>query len=149
MGRAAMAVPLVDPWRRESPCASVDHRRFGPMRATLRHGCEMPVWECLDLVPTPRGPADLEFEAGAWGPTVDHERQLDDIVAELDRLSRSAGRVISAETGSLQPVLEWQGATLTGRTGEFCLHFWCTSDEDLLITVSFGQLQPASVRLHD
>jgi hypothetical protein len=115
------------------------------------------VWECLDLVPTQRGPADLEFEAGAWGPTADHERQLDEIVRNLDALTQAAARAITdrfEERFEHRPDgpwtgLQWQGARLSGRVGAFQLHYWRNAGPELLITVSFDRSRPAGVQVHD
>lgn len=155
MGAPAVAIAPADSSKRDAPAPVIDHRRFGPMRASFRRGSEAFVWECLDLVPTPRGPADLEFEAGAWGPTPAHELQLDAIAANLDLLTEASARVIAAEFGDgldgarANSALEWQGACLTGRTGKFQLHYWWICGAEQLVTVSFERSQPTSAHLHD
>lgn len=133
--------------RREAPAPVIDHRRFGTVRASFHPESAAFLWECLDLVPTPRGLADLEFEAGAWGPTTQHEVQLDDIVANLDALSKAAARLLKATFGQT-PALEWQGTRLTDRAGTFQLHFWCDTGQEQLITVSFEQSQPVRFTAH-
>src|SRR3954447_25145263 len=110
----AVAIALVrpDPWRRDGPAPVIDHRRFGPMRASFRPESDAFTWECLDLLPTPRGAADIELEAGAWGPVTAHEQQLGEIVANLDELTRAAAPLIASTLGEVS-ALEWQGALLT------------------------------------
>lgn len=95
-----------------------------------------------------RGSADLEIEAGAWGPGTVHEQQLDDIVGNLDALTSAARQLIAATLGEVS-MLEWQGAHLTGRPGSFRLSFWCTTTWELPVTVSFEQSQPRRVEIHD
>jgi hypothetical protein len=154
---AAVVMPAFDAWLRESPAPVIDHWRFGVVRASVRRECQEFVWECLDLVATQRGPADLEFEASAWGPTADHERQLDEIVRNLDALTKAAARAIAAhfkESFDHRPNgpwtgLEWQGARLCGRMGTFQLHYWCKAGPELLIAVSFEGSQPVGVHIHD
>lgn len=148
MGEAAIAIAPLDVWRREGPAPVINHRSFGPMRAAFRPESDAFTWECLDLVPTARGPADLELEAGAWGPATAHEQQLDEVIANLDALTRAAARLITKTLGEVS-MLEWQGALLTGRQGSFQLHYWCTIDFELLVTVSFEQSQPRLVEVHD
>jgi hypothetical protein len=157
MGGAAVTTLSLDPWLRESPAPIVDHWRFGAVRGAFRRECQALVWECLDLVPTQRGPADLEFEAGAWGPTADHDRQLDEIVRNLDALTEAAARAIAAHleetfdhrSNGPRTSLEWQGARLSGRMGMFQLHYWCTGGPELLITVAFEGSQPVGVQIRD
>jgi hypothetical protein len=144
----AVAMPRLDPWRGEAPAPLIDHRRFGPMRASFRRDSSALIWECLDLVQTRRGPADLEFEADAWGPTVAHERQLDTITTDLDTLSEAAVQAIAAEVGEIA-ALEWQGARVTGRAGTFRLRYWCKVETELLVTVLFEQSQPTRVEFDD
>jgi hypothetical protein len=122
------------------------------MRGSFRRDSEAFVWECLDLVRTARGLADLEFEAGAFGPGAAHERQLDAVIASLDVLTQAAADAISMELGDCigrLSSLEWQGARLSGRIGAFQLHYWCGSAGDALITVRFEVSRPASVTFHD
>ena len=147
MGVAVAPIARADRTRSKSPAPVVYHSRFGAVRGSFRRECSGLIWECLDLVPTMRGPADLEFEAGAWGPTSAHEWQLDAIVAKLDALTKAASQIIAAEFEGYN--LEWQGARLTGRDGIFQLYYWCTSGPELLITVSFEQSRPVSIELHD
>jgi hypothetical protein len=148
MGVAAALMPHVDAWLREAPAPVIDHRQFGLMRASFRRDSDGFTWECLDLVPTRRGVADLEFEASAWGPTSAHENQLDAVLSNLDALTDSARQIVMAKFGEMSG-MEWQGARLTGRTGAFELHFWCDAGDELLVTVVFERSQPTSARLHD
>jgi hypothetical protein len=147
MGPAVSPIARVDRTRSEPPAPVIHHSRFGAVRGSFRRECSALIWECLDLVPTQRGAADLEFEADAWGPTSAHERQLDAIVGNLDALTKAASQTAAAEFGGAG--LEWQGARLTGRDGIFQLHYWRTSGPELLITVSFEQSRPVSIHLHD
>ena len=134
--------------RREGPAPVINHRRFGQVRATFRPESSAFIWECLDLAQTARGPADLELEAGAWGPGTLHEQQLDDVVGNLDALTGAARRLMTATLGEIH-ALEWQGALLTARAGCFKLHYWCTTASELLVTVEFEQSQPRRVAMHD
>jgi hypothetical protein len=147
MGLAVVPIAPADSRRCESPAPVILHSRFGVVRGSFRRECSGLIWECLDLVPTQRGPADLEFDADAWGPTSAHDRQLDAIVAKLDPLTKAASQTVAAEFG--WGGLEWQGARLTGRDGIFQLHYWCTSGPELLITVLFEQSRPVSAQLND
>jgi len=156
MGEAAVAMPRLDAWRRESPAPVINHRRFGMVWASFRRESEAVLWECLDLVATRRGPVDLAFEADTWGPTAAHEQQLDAIIAMLDGLTESAAAAIAAKFGNCDKILpsdasglDWQGAQLTGRAGTFRLHYWCSEGQELLLTVSFERWEPASVEIHD
>lgn len=158
MGAVAVAMPQFDAWLREAPAPVIDHRRFGALRASYRRESELFLWESLDLVQTGRGLVDLEFEAGAWGPSEAHARQLEVVVARLDALTRAAARAIAERPGDGIELprsdrqwtnLDWQGARLTGGAGTFQLHYWCNSGSDVLITVSFEQWSPTGVRLHD
>ena len=148
MRAAAIARGQPDAWRREGPAPVINHCRFGPVRASFRPGSDAFAWECLDLTTTPRGLADLELEAGAWGPGTVHEQQLDEVVANLDALTRAAERLIATTLGAIS-ALEWQGALLTGRPGSFQLHYWCTITSEILVSVSFEQSQPRQVEIHD
>jgi hypothetical protein len=144
----AVAMPRLDSWRGEAPAPVIDHRRFGPMRASFRRDSDAFIWECLDLVQTRSGPADLEFEADAWGPTVAHEQQLETITTDLDTLSEAAAQAIAAAVGEIS-ALEWQGARVTGRTGTFQLHYWCKDAPELLVAVLFEQSLVTGVEMHD
>jgi|KBSSwiStaDraftv2_1062776.scaffolds.fasta_scaffold449804_2 hypothetical protein len=148
MGAHDVAMPRSDVWLHAGPAPVIEHGRFGPMRASFRRDSDGFTWECLDLVPTTQGPADLEFEASAWGPDASHERQLETILENLDALTRTARPLVAAEIGRSCD-LEWQGAQLTGRAGTFRLHYWCRSVNELLVTVLFDQSQPATAELHD
>jgi hypothetical protein len=158
MGFAAIQVTRFDDWTRVGPAPVVDHPRFGAIRASLRRDSETFVWECLDLVRTDRGLADLEFEAGAFGPTSAHESQLAELIGSLDALTRAAVRAVARELSDCVEIplptdpwrnLEWQGARLSGRVGTFQLHYWCSPAGDALITVRFEQSKPSGVRFHD
>lgn len=148
MGEAAIAMAPLDVRRREGPAPVIEHRRFGSLRASFRPESNAFTWECLDLTPTARGLADLELEAGAWGPGAAHEQQLDELLANLDALTTAAARLIATTLGEISG-LEWQGALLTGRPGSFQLHYWCTIYSEVLVTVSFEQSQPSRVEIHD
>lgn len=136
----------------------IDHPAFGPLRASAcSHGGPW-LWEALDLLNTSRGDADLGFEAGASGPGPAHETQLEEIVDELERLTAAAaplvGRNIVGRIGGMlsnEPwaQLEWQGARLTGRSGEFHLHYWCKSWPDAMVTVAFEGGRPVGVSIDD
>jgi hypothetical protein len=148
MGAAAVAMPHFDAWLREAPAPVIDHRRFGAVRASFRRESQGFLWECLDLVPTPRGLADLEFEAGAYGPNIAHEQQLYAILANLEALTRAAASAISEQiSGCVE--LEWQGALLTGRAGTFELHFWCGGDTEALVSIAFERSGPIDVRFDE
>lgn len=156
MGVAAVAMARTNARLRAAPAPVIDHRRFGPVRASFRRHSDAITWECLDLVVTRRGPVDLEFEADTWGPTAAHEQQLDAIIASLDALTERAGRAVSVRFGKCDETscgdasdLEWQGARVTGRAGTFQLHYWCNEGQELLLTVSFERWEPARVEIHD
>jgi hypothetical protein len=152
VGFVAIQAKRVDEWARESPAPVFDHRRFGAVRGSFHRDSEGLVWECLDLVRTAGGLADLEFEAGAFGPGLIHEQQLDAVIANLGALTRAAARAISEELGrcSKHPLaLEWQGARLSGREGAFQLHYWSEIEPEALITVRFEQSRAIGVRFHD
>ena len=146
--RAAFAMKHAEASRREGPAPVITHYRFGSMRASFRPERDAFAWACLDLVPTARGLADLEVEAGAWGPSIAHEQQLDEVVASLDTLTTVAAQLVTATLGEIA-ALEWQGALLTGRPGSFQLHYWCSAASELLVIVSFEQSRPRRVEIHD
>jgi hypothetical protein len=153
---AAVEMARIDTRLRAAPAPVIDHRRFGPVRASFRRDSDAITWECLDLVTTRCGPVDLEFEADTWGPTAAHEQQLDAIIATLDALTGSAARAVAARFGNCDESsrgdasdLEWQGARVTGRAGTFQLHYWCNEGQELLLTVSFERWEPTSVEIHD
>jgi len=148
MRAAAFAMGQPNSWRREGPAPVINHRRFGLVRASFRAESSVFVWECLDLVQTTRGAADLEIEAGAWGPGTAPEQQLDEVVENLDALTDAARRLIAATLGEIS-ALEWQGAHLTGRPGSFRLNYWCMTTSELLVAVEFEQSQPRRVETHD
>jgi len=114
--------------------------------------------EALELLQTPRGDADLAFEAGASGPGPSHETQLAQILTELDPLTADAAPIIDAKLGgwlerSLADdpwtELEWRGGRLTGRSGQFQLHYSCASRPDAMISVSFEAAKPVAVQIDD
>ncbi len=158
MGAHSKPMPAVKSWHREGPAPVLDHRRFGMVRASLRRGSEAFVWECLDLVSSPRGPADLEFEASAWGPTEAHERQFESIVDDLDNLTLAAALAIAVElpeclahpcSDDPWTQLQWQGAGVTGRSGSFRLRYWCSNALDSLVSVDFEGSTPIRVGFDD
>jgi hypothetical protein len=136
----------------------IDHPYFGPVRASLRTSGGESLWEALDLLNTPRGRIDLAFEAGPEGPGWAHEAQLRAVVAEIDTLTRAAAPMVFERLAAwlerppadnLSADLEWQGACLTGRPGEFHLHYSCPSWPDSMITVRFDQSRPTGVEISD
>lgn len=144
-------------WARRS-VPMMEHPSFGPLRASV-HGDGGPwLWESLNLLDTSRGEADLGFEAGSSGPGASHEAQLDEIVADLDVLTASAAQMIDLKlSGCLErslgdnpwSELEWQGARLTGRSGDFQLHYSCRSWPEALVAVMFQDRQPVGIRIDD
>ena len=144
-------------WARRS-VPMVEHPSFGPLRASVRGDGGPWLWEALDLRDTPRGEADLGFEAGSSGPGPAHVAQLDEIVADLDQLTAAAAPIIDLKLGGWLErslgddpwsELEWQGARVTGRPGEFKLHYSCRSWSDALITVTFEDGKPIGVQIDD
>lgn len=136
----------------------MEHPFFGPLRASIRGEGGTWVWEALELHSTRRGDADLGFEAGTSGPGTSHETQLDEIVCDLDRLTAAAAPIIDVKLGgwlerSLADdpwaELEWQGARLTGRTGDFQLHYSCRSWPDAMVNVIFEAGRPARLEIDD
>jgi len=136
----------------------MEHPSFGPLRASERGDGGPCLWEALDLHDTPRGEVDLGFEAGSSGPGPSHAAQLDEIVADLDRLTAAAAPMIDVKLGGWLErslgndpwsELEWQGARVTGRTGEFQLHYSCRSWPDALVTVAFEDCRPVGVQIDD
>lgn len=130
----------------------IDHPTFGPVRATPRRAGRPWLWQALDLVETPRGRADIAFEAGAEGPGEAHRAQLHEIVHRLDALTEAAGPLIldrlSRQGAAVEPwaELEWRGACLTGKQGEFELEYSCRSRPES-IAVRFERSQPVAVQL--
>ena len=144
-------------WARRS-VPMMEHPNFGPLRASVRGDGGPWLWETLQLLDTPRGEADLGFEAGSSGPGASHEAQLDEIVSNLDRLTAAAAPMIDVKLGGCLEhsigddpwsELEWQGARLTGRNGDFQLHYSCRSWPDAMVTVSFEGRRPVSVQIDD
>jgi hypothetical protein len=143
---------------RHAAAPVIDHSAFGPLRASVCEGDDRWLWEALDLLPTERGRVDLAFEAGPDGPGAAQQAQLEAIVANLDVLTRAAAPKIFARlAGSLdRPVagdpwaeLEWQGAQLTDRDGDFRLHYSCKSWPDAMISVHFERVKPTLVQIDD
>ena len=100
----------------------------------------------------------MGFEAGASGPGPSHEAQFDEIIDELDSLTAAAAPLIDVRLGGWierrladdpWSELEWQGARLTGRPGEFQLHYSCRSWPDAMVIVNFDGSQPAGVQIDD
>lgn len=136
----------------------MEHPDFGPLRASERGDGAPWLWEALDLHDTPRGQADLGFEAGASGPGSSHVAQLDQILAELDPLTAAAAPMIDVKLGGCLErslgddpwtELEWHGARLTGRDGDFQLHYACRSWPDALVTVTYEDRKPIAVQIDD
>ena len=75
----------------------LEHPEFGPLRASEGGDGAPWLWEALDLHHTPRGDADLGFEAGASGPGPSHRGQLDAVIADLDPLTAAAAPMIDFE----------------------------------------------------
>ena len=141
-----------------SAASVIDHPYFGPVRATPRNGGGQSLWEALELLKTPRGRIDLAFAAGPEGPGQSHEDQLKLVVAQLDSLTRAAAPIVferlsawldAPPPDSLWADLDWQGACLTGRPGEFQLHFSCRSCPESMITVRFERSRPTAVEVDD
>jgi hypothetical protein len=141
-----------------SAASVIDHPLFGPLRATPRTGGGDALWEALELLKTPRGPVDLSFAAGPDGPGVAHEGQLKEVLAQSDSLTRAAAPMVFARLSAwlesppadnLWADLDWQGACLTGRPGEFHLHYSCRSWPDSMITVRFEGSCPTAVEIVD
>jgi hypothetical protein len=130
----------------------IDHPIFGPVRAAPRRPGRPWLWQSLDLVETPLGRADIAFEASAEGPGEAHRVQLREIVSRLDALTEAAGPLIfdrlsrQGAAVELWAELEWRGACLTGRQGEFQLEYSCRSRPES-IAVRFEQSQPVAVEL--
>jgi hypothetical protein len=136
----------------------MEHPSFGTLRASVRGNGGPWLWEALDLHHTPRGESDLGFEAGASGPGSSHAAQLDEIVADLDGLTAAAAPMIDVKLGGCLDrslgddpwsELEWHGARLTGRAGDFQLHYSCRSWPDALVTVTFEGRRPVRVQIDD
>jgi hypothetical protein len=128
----------------------VDDPMFGLLRATPSHIARKWLWQPLDLVETPCGLADIAFEAGAEGPGDAHRAQLQEILARLEALTDLAAPLITARLlgppglTESHAELEWCGACLTGRQGEFQLEFSCPNRPEA-IAVRFRRSQPVAV----
>ena len=128
----------------------IDDPMFGLLRATPSDTGQTWLWQPLDLVETPRGMADIAFEAGADGPRDAHRAQLHEILARLDALTDLAAPLVAARLFGLPALavgyveLEWRGACLTGRQGEFELDFSCRNRPEA-IAVRFQGSQPVAV----
>lgn len=142
-------------WARRS-VPMLEHPEFGPLRASERGDGGPWLWEALDLHHTPRGDADLGFEAGASGPGPSHGAQLEEVIADLDPLTAAAAPMIDASLGgwfkqSLAEdpwaELEWHGALLTGSPGAFRLHYSCRTCPEAMITVIFAASRPVDVQI--
>jgi hypothetical protein len=132
-------------WLSGAASPVVDHPAFGLLRGTpSRNGAWL--WQSLDLVDTPRGNADIAFEAGADGPTYDHSEQLDHIMDNLDALTAAAAPMISDRPFGGVETLTWCGARLTGRSGDFQLEYSSRSRPDLII-VRFEHSQPVAIEV--
>ena len=136
----------------------MDDPDFGPLRASQEGRGATWNWESLDLLNTPRGWADLAFLAGPEGPGDAHRRQLHSVLAQLDSLTRAAAPMIFGQlsqciegppSDNLSADLDWQGAQLTGRPGEFSLHFACRNWPEALVVVRFRGWKPVAVEIDD
>jgi hypothetical protein len=141
-----------------SAVSVIDHPLFGPLRASPRTGNGQPLWEALELLNTPQGQVDLSFAAGPEGPDTTHEAQLKEVLTQSDSLTRAAAPLVfarlsawleSAPADNLWADLDWQGACLTGRPGEFHLHYSCRSWPDSMVTVRFEGSRPTAVEIVD
>ena len=138
---------------RSAAAPVIDHRFFGPVRASGydRDGW---LWESLELLDTPRGRVDLSFTAGLSGPGPEHRSQLDTIISRIGPLTRASASMVLTELARHlgcppDDRLEWRGAHLTDREGEFGLEYSCGSWPASMIVVWFEQSRPVSVRLDD
>jgi len=128
----------------------IDDAVFGLLRATPSDTGRTWLWQPLDLVPTPCGMADIAFEAGLDGPSQAHRAQLQEILARLEALSDLAAPLITARLFGPPALteghaeLEWRGACLTGREGDFELDFACRNRPEA-IAVRFQGSQPVAV----
>jgi hypothetical protein len=128
----------------------IDDPVFGLLRATPSHFGRTWLWQPLDLVDTQCGVADLAFEAGPEGPGDAHRGQLPEILAQLDMLTDLAAPLVAARLFGAPAVteayikLEWCGACLTGKQGEFQLEFSCF-DRPESIAVRFQHSRPIAV----
>ena len=136
-----------------SPTAMLvmDDPDFGPLRASPARCDATWLWESLELVETPRGRVDLAFAAGPKGPSDAHRRQLKWVTARLDSLKHAAAPMIVAKLGCANPVaeIEWEGAHLTGRDGEFSLYFSCANRPETLFVVHFRGATPIAAEVED
>ena len=145
-------------WLRGGPAPRIEHRRFGPVRASVRSIDREWLWETLALVDTAAGQMDMTFDANEAGPGERHERQLDQIVANRDALTRSAAPLIERELSDFlgKPLpdnpwdeLELKFVHLSGRDGEFEMAFSCKSWPDASITAYFEQGRPTVIQIDD
>ena len=148
-------------WLRKGPAPVLDHPIFGKVRAAHRPASGPWLWETLDFVQTPRGRADVGFDAGEGGPGPEHERQWQHIVDQLDQFTRQAAPMIGPElTAFLEKPfpddpweeLEWEGVHLAGEQGpgaRFEISYASKSWPDAMITVCFEDEQPTLVRIDD
>ena len=137
-----------------SPTAMLvmDDPDFGPLRASPARCDATWLWESLELVDTPRGRVDLAFAAGPQGPSDAHRRQLKWVTARLDSLRHAAAPMVFAKFAQcLQgpAELEWQGAYLTGRLGEFSLYLFCRNRPEALIVVHFHGSAPFAAEIEE
>jgi hypothetical protein len=155
-----MAMGWLD-WLRKIPAPVIDHPVFGRVRVAHRPASGLWLWETLDFVQTPRGPADVGFDAGEAGPTVEHQHQWQYILKHLDELTRAAAGMIGSElTDFLEKPfpanpwaeLKWEGARLTGERvpdGKFEISYASSSWPDAMITVYFEGGNPTLVQIDD
>lgn len=148
-------------WLRKSPTPVIEHPAFGRVRAAHRPESGNWLWETLEFVETPRGPADVGFEAPETGPTPEQERHFDWIVANLDALTVAAAPLVAGElTEWLErpfpanpwDELGWEGVHLTSDAspdGRWDLSYSSNSWPDAMITVYFERGKPTLVQLDD
>lgn len=148
-------------WLRKVPAPVIDHSVFGRVRAARRPATGDWLWETLDFVETPRGPADVGFDAPEAGPTPEQERHFNWIVANLDPLTDEAAPLIAAELkdwlerpfpANPWDELGWEGAHLTTNAspeGNWEVSYSSKSWPDAMITVHFEDGKPTFAQLDD
>lgn len=148
-------------WLGKIPAPTIEHPKFGRVRASYRSGSGPWLWETLDPVATPRGDAEITFDAPESGPTSDQERHWDWLVGNLDELTSAAVPLIAAELKDWleKPFpddpwteLEWLGGHLTEKCspdGDWQIAYGCKSWPDAMIAVYFERGRPSLVQLDD
>jgi hypothetical protein len=145
-------------WFQRSPAPVIEHPRLGPLQAAHRPSSGPWLWETLDFVETRRGRADLTFDAGKAGPTKAQEQAWESIIDQIDSLTLAAAALVGPELREWLerpfPVdpwdeLQWQGAHISQRLGQFEISYGCRSWPDAMITVHFEQRKPTMVQIDD